>query len=97
MAKLKTGRHTSAIKAFRQSQRKQEHNRMISTKIHTLIKKVEDAVSKKDKDTAGKLLKEVFSQWDKAARKNVIHSNTAANQKARISKLVSSISGTPTA
>ena len=92
MAKLKTGRHTSAIKAFRQSEKKHEHNRAISTKISTLVQKVEEAVAKKDKETAGKLLKEAFSQWDKAARRNVIHDNKASNQKARLSKLVKSIS-----
>ena len=91
MAKLKTGRHTSAIKAFKQSERKHEHNREISTRIHTLVKKVEAAAAKKDKENAEKLLKEVFSQWDKAAGKNIIHKNKSSNQKARLSRLVKSI------
>jgi small subunit ribosomal protein S20 len=90
--KLKTGRHTSAIKAFKQSQKKREHNREIITRIHSLVKKVEAAVAKKDKENAEKLLKEVYSQWDKASSKNIIHKNKSSNQKARLAKLVKSIS-----
>lgn len=91
MAKLKTGRHTSALKELRKSIRRQERNKSMSSKIKTLVKKVEDAVSKKDVTLAKSLLNSAFSEWDKAARKNVIHDNAAANQKARLSKMVGSL------
>ncbi|MBN1621340.1 MAG: 30S ribosomal protein S20 [Endomicrobiales bacterium] len=91
MAKLKTGRHTSALKEARKSLGRKEHNKVIHSKIRTLIKKVEDAAAKKDSDGAKNLLKTVFSELDKAARKNILHSNNAANQKSRLSKLVKSI------
>ncbi len=92
MAKLKTGRHTSALKELRKSTRRKEQNRTVKSKIRTLVKNVESAVEKKDADLASKLLKTAFSEWDKAARRHVIHANAASNQKARLSKLVHSIS-----
>ena len=33
-------------------------------------------------------LRRAFSEWDKAAKKNIVHPKTASNQKARLSKLV---------
>jgi small subunit ribosomal protein S20 len=92
MAKLKTGRHTSALKEHRKSVKRAVRNESQRTKIKTLAKKVEDAVAKKDIETAKKFLVEAFSQWDKAAKKNIIHKNASANQKARLSKIVGSLS-----
>jgi len=91
MAKLKTGRHTSAIKQNRKAKKHELWNTSIKSKINTLVKKVEQAVSKKDKKLAQDLLKTAFSAWDKAAKRNIIHSNAASNQKARLSRLVSSL------
>jgi len=92
MAKLKTGRHTSAIKQNRKAKKNEARNSTVRSKIKTLVKKVEAAVSKKDKNLAQELLKTAFSQWDKAAKRNIIHKNAASNQKARLSRLVQSIS-----
>ncbi|OGS17041.1 MAG: 30S ribosomal protein S20 [Elusimicrobia bacterium RIFOXYA2_FULL_50_26] len=92
MAKLKTGRHTSALKELRKSVRRHERNLSVRTKIKTLVKKVEDAVAKKDTTLAKTLLNDACGQWDKAAKRNVIHANAASNQKARLSKLVHTLS-----
>jgi small subunit ribosomal protein S20 len=91
MAKLKTGRHTSAIKQFRKSKKRQQSNEKINSMIRTLAGKVEQAVKDKKKEEAQKLLKDVFSSWDKAAKRNIIHKNAASNQKARLSRLVSTL------
>lgn len=87
MAKLKTGRHTSSLKERRKAVKRTEHNTSLKSRIHTLIKKFEEA-AKKDATQAQALLKTVFSELDKAARKNIIHKNLASNQKARLSKLI---------
>lgn len=92
MAKLKTGRHTSALKEFRKSKKRAERNKSVKSKIKNLVKKVEGAVERKDAGLASILLKTAFSQWDKAVKSNLIHKNASANQKARLSKLVLSIS-----
>ncbi len=91
MAKLKTGRHTSALKEVRKTEKRTARNTATKSKIKSLAKKVEAAVKANDKETALKVLNMAFSEWDKAKKKNVIHKNAAANQKARLSKLVSSI------
>jgi small subunit ribosomal protein S20 len=92
MAKLKTGRHTSALKELRKANVRTLHNDSIKSRIRSLSKNVEAAVKGKDSTLAKSLLKSAFSQWDKAAKTNVIHSNAAANQKARLAKMVGSLS-----
>lgn len=91
MAKLKTGRHTSALKELRRSQKHQTSNKAVRSRLQTLKKRIEALAESKNKESAEKLLRTTFSEWDKAARRNIVHSNTAANQKARLSKLVKAI------
>jgi len=92
MAKLKTGRHTSALKAARQAERRASHNRGVRKVIKTAAKDVLAAVKAKESDKCPKLLGKAASSWDKAAKKGVIHWKTAARKKARLAKLVNSIS-----
>ncbi|MCL1971574.1 MAG: 30S ribosomal protein S20 [Endomicrobia bacterium] len=92
MAKLKTGRHTSALKEARKAVKRTERNVTVKSKIKTTVKKVESAVKNKDAKLAQEQLNIAFSEWDKAAKRNVIHSKAASNQKARLSKLVSGMS-----
>lgn len=92
MAKLKTGRHTSALKEKRKAIKRNVRNTTVESKIRGLVKKVESAVAKKDAKLAAELLKTTFSAWDKAAKTKVIHANASSNQKARLSKLVLTIS-----
>ena len=89
MAKLKTGRHTSALKEARKAVKRTERNTTVKSKIKTTVKKVESAVKNKDAKLAQEQLNIAFSEWDKAAKRNVIHPKAASNQKARLSKLVS--------
>ena len=88
MAKLKTGRHTSALKAQRQNLKHAEANRMTRSKIRTLARNVEEAVAKKDSAAAKTLLNEAFSVWDKAAKTGVIHSRNASRKKSRLAEKV---------
>jgi len=91
MAKLKTGRHTSAIKAHRQSVTHAAHNLQIRSKIRTIARNVEQAVAAKDAKTAKTLLDEAFSVWDKAAKTGVIHWRAASRKKSRLAGRVDSI------
>ena len=81
MAKLKTGRHTSALKAQRQSVKRNSRNKGLKKTIHLAAKKV--LASKNAAD-----LKKVSSALDKAAKKGVIHKKAAARKKSRLTKLV---------
>jgi small subunit ribosomal protein S20 len=88
MAKLKTGRHTSALKAKRQAEKHAEANIQVRSEIHTIARKVEAAVAQKDAKTAKALLSEAFSVWDKAAKTGVVHWRSANRKKARLSSRV---------
>jgi small subunit ribosomal protein S20 len=91
MAKLKTGRHTSAIKEVRKTKRKTERNVTVKSKIKTAVKRAEGAVKSGNLEASRKCLNIVFSEWDKASKKNIVHYKTASNQKARLSKLVAKL------
>lgn len=91
MAKLKTGRHTSAIKQNRKAMKRQGENRNALRKIRSLAKQFEAAVVQKKKAEAGKLLSECFSAWDKAAKTGLIHDNAASRKKARLSQKLSQL------
>jgi small subunit ribosomal protein S20 len=88
MTKLKTGRHTSALKEMRKSEKRSERNMRTKSKIRTSIKRVKTAVENNDVKATAKQLATVFSELDKAAKKNVIHLKTASNQKAKFSRLI---------
>jgi len=91
MAKLKTGRHTGALKEARKTKKRTARNVSTKSKIRTLAKKLEAAVKAVDATLAKDLLNKVFSAWDKAAKKNVIHKKAASNKKAKLAKKVSAL------
>ena len=64
-------------------------NKMIKTKVKTLIKKLEAAIVAGDKAQAQERLKLAVSEINKAASKGVYHKNNAARKVARLSKAVS--------
>jgi small subunit ribosomal protein S20 len=85
-------KHLSVEKRLRQSQKANLRNRSIKSKIKSLIKKVEASSELKQ---AQENLKETVSVLDKAVRLKIIHRNTAARTKTRLSKLVSKLSSSP--
>ncbi|MDR3330821.1 MAG: 30S ribosomal protein S20 [Endomicrobium sp.] len=91
MAKLKTGRHTSALKEARKSKKRTKRNTAIKSRIKSSIKKIEMAVRDNNTESAFENLATTFSYLDKATKKNTIHPKSASNQKIRLSKLVSKI------
>ena len=66
-------------------------NKMIKSKIKTLVKKVDAAVAASDKAAATAALSEAVVAIDKAAAKGVYHKNTAARKVSRITKAVNTI------
>ncbi|OGR60170.1 MAG: 30S ribosomal protein S20 [Elusimicrobia bacterium GWA2_69_24] len=85
MAKLKTGRHTGAMKAHRQSQRAALRNRILRKKMRETTKEYMTAVGTKEKQgDAKKLLTSAYSALDKMAKKGTIHWKTASRRKSRL-------------
>lgn len=88
MAKLKTGRHTSGLKAHRQSEKHAEANLQVRSRIRSIARKVEAAVAKKDAKAARTALNEAFAAWDRAAKVGIVHWRAAGRKKSRLSARV---------
>ncbi len=95
MAKLKTGRHTSAIKAWRKSEKLASRNRGVKDRIHDASKEFGALVAKKDLDNAQKMLPKTYSLLDKAAKTGTIHWKAAARRKSRLAARVKSVAQNP--
>lgn len=78
----------SAIKRVDINKKKKTQNNPVKSRLSTYIKKFKASVALKDFDTAQKLLNEVFSFLDSAAKENIIHKNSANAKKASLSKLL---------
>ena len=73
------------------TQTKAARNKAIKSEVKTSIKKVEAAVSAKDKAAADAALKNAVSVIEKACSKGVYHKNNAARKVSRLSKLVNTV------
>ncbi|MEA2081883.1 MAG: 30S ribosomal protein S20 [Elusimicrobiota bacterium] len=86
MAKLKTGRHTSAIKEARQNRKIRTANRKIKTTLKTEIKKYKSAISAKTGEST-KNLAGIQSTLDKMAKKKIFARGKSNRLKSRLSAL----------
>ena len=80
--------HQSALKRIRSDKAKYLRNRYQAKSTRTFIKKLRNTT---DKAEAEELFKKVSGMIDKLAKKNIIHKNKAANNKAKLAKLVNSL------
>jgi len=83
--------HKSAEKRVRQTLKRNELNRANRGKLRTQVKKLRAAISGHDKSTGNDLLGPTISIIDKAVNKGIIHRNTAARYKSRLSKHVAEL------
>ena len=81
----------SAKKRILVNKTKADRNKSIKSAVKTSIKKVEAAVTAKDKEAAAAALQNAISTIDKAASKGVYHKNNCARKVSRLSKAVNSI------
>ena len=73
--------HVSCEKRLRQEKKRSARNHYVKATINTLSKKMKSDMPIDEKE---KLLTDVYSQLDKAAKNNIIHKRTASRRKARI-------------
>jgi small subunit ribosomal protein S20 len=83
--------HKSAEKRIRQNEKRKEINRSNRSKLRTSIKKLRAAVAGSDKIASTELLFPTVSLIDKAVNKGIIHKNTAARYKSRLTKHVNGL------
>ncbi|MFH0947736.1 MAG: 30S ribosomal protein S20 [Elusimicrobiota bacterium] len=87
--KLKTGRHTSALKEARKNLKRRTVNRAVKSRIKTAIKKFETALTEKNLELAKELLRVISGILDKAAKKKIIHKKNASRKISRLSMRMS--------
>ena len=76
----------SAQKAARTGKRKQARNRSMKSATKTHITRTEKLIRDNDIESAQVAMQATISVLDKAAKKGVIHPNTASRRKSRLMK-----------
>jgi small subunit ribosomal protein S20 len=80
--------HKSALKRIRNSETKRLRNRHQHKTARNAMKKLTETTKKKE---AEKMFPDVVSMIDKLAKRNIIHSNKAANLKSNMAKHIASL------
>jgi small subunit ribosomal protein S20 len=80
--------HFSALKRARQTEKRTAQNRANKSSFRTALQKFRKALKSEDSGQAKSTFSETVSLIDKAVRQGVIHKNTAARYKARLSARV---------
>jgi small subunit ribosomal protein S20 len=83
--------HPSALKRYRQSQRRRLINQMNRQKLKTQMKKLRAAIGTGKAGDAKPLLPATFSIIDRSVQKGVIKKNTARRYKSRLTKRVNAL------
>jgi small subunit ribosomal protein S20 len=82
----------SAKKELRKNHTRRMQNLDVRSDLRKTIKKFLLSVATKNKQEAGSNLRTVYQKLDKAAKRNVMHRNTAARRKSRYSRLLATLS-----
>ncbi|MDD5409346.1 MAG: 30S ribosomal protein S20 [Candidatus Omnitrophica bacterium] len=77
-------RRRTSLKSNRVNKRKHTRNLKVKVQLKKAIKKFQELLAKKDTAEAKTFISKVFSQLDKAAKKNIIHPATADRRKSRL-------------
>jgi small subunit ribosomal protein S20 len=80
--------HKSALKRIRRNETARLRNKYQHKTTRNAVKKLRETA---DKAEAQKLYVEVTSMLDKLAKRNIIHSNKAANLKSKLAKHVAAL------
>lgn len=83
--------HKSAEKRVRQTAKRNEVNTRNRSKLRTQIKKLRAALASGDKNQSQELLVPTISLIDKSVNKGVLHKNTAARYKSRLTSHVNEL------
>lgn len=83
--------HFSALKRARQTEKRTQVNRANKSRLRTALRSLREAISAGDRKAAETSFGATASVIDKAIQKGVIHKNTAARYKSRLSARVKAV------
>jgi small subunit ribosomal protein S20 len=84
-------RHKSAIKRNRQNAKRHARNRIVRSRVKTDVRKVREAVERKDLPSAEAELRQAVKELAKAASKGILHPRNASRRISRLSKRVATL------
>ncbi|MCA0171805.1 MULTISPECIES: 30S ribosomal protein S20 [Bacillaceae] len=82
----------SAVKRVKTSSDRRANNVAFKSEMRSAIKNFEAKVEAKDVEAAKSALSQASKRIDKAADKGIIHKNTVARKKSRLTKMYNEIS-----
>jgi len=82
-------RRRTSLKSNRVNKRKHTRNVKVKLQLKKAIKKFQELLAQKNSTEAKTFIAKVFSQLDKAAKKNIIHPGTANRRKSRLMRRLS--------
>lgn len=83
--------HTATKKSIRQTIRLTERNRSSRSRVKTFLRKVEEAITAKDKAVATEALRKAQSEMMSAVSKKIYKLNTASRKISRLSARIKAI------
>ena len=83
--------HPSALKRYRQSEKRRVVNAVNRHKLKTQMKKLKAAVASNKAGDAKGLVPATFSLIDKSVQKGIIEKNTARRYKSRLARSVNAL------
>jgi len=78
----------NAIKDLRKNRKRRLHNLDIKTDLKKTVKKYVASLKENNADQSKTLLKGIYKKFDKAAKRHLIHDNTAARRKSYYTRLL---------
>lgn len=84
--------HKSALKRIKQTLQRTERNRAHTTRLRHEIRKLRRALHAKDKAAAETLLRPTLALIDHYSSLGILHRNTAARYKSRLTRHVNELS-----
>lgn len=84
--------HQSAIKRAKQNEKRRAQNRHFESMVKSSVKKVREAIQKKDVEAARKALLKTIPLIQKGCSKGVFHKNTSARKISRLTRAVNALS-----
>jgi small subunit ribosomal protein S20 len=84
--------HKSALKRYRQSEKRRTHNRVYRNRVRTLVKKARTTIqSGSDLTAAREAARTAIRDLDMAASRGTIHPRNAARRKSRLMKQLAAL------
>lgn len=85
----------AALKQIRKDHKRQERNQSMRSELRTLTKRLVSLLTSQKLDEARAQMRLLAKKYDHAASKGIVHPNTAARYKSRLTRQLNKRAATP--